>query len=87
MNSKKQHASDLESELLRLNTLVRQRRAQLTRLEKCPHKDCECRLVWSRVVDKHLATQVQKIRKGVRRNGSKPRKAASSAPARARARK
>lgn len=75
MNSKKQEASDLEAELLRLNTLVRQRRAQLDRLEKCPHKDCECRLVWNQVVDKHLATQVGKIRKGVSTNGSQPKKA------------
>ena len=84
MNSKKQVASDLEAELLRLNALVRQRRAQLARLEKCPHKDCECRLVWSQVVDKHLATQVGKIRKGVSKNGSQPRKTSARAVTRAR---
>jgi len=75
MNSKKQASSDLESELLRLNTLVRQRRAQLARLETCPHKDCECRAVWSSIVDKDLATQVRKIRKGVSSNGTQMRKA------------
>jgi len=84
MNSKKQVASDLEAELLRLNTLVRQRRAQLARLEKCPHKDCECRVVWSRIVDKHLATQVRKIRKGVSSNGTQVGKTSARAATRAR---
>jgi hypothetical protein len=84
MKSKKQVASDLEAELLRLNLLVRQRRAQLARLEKCPNKDCECRRVWSDVVEKDLATQVGKIRKGVSANGTQPRKSSASAASRAR---
>jgi hypothetical protein len=76
MNSKTREASELEAELLRLNTLVRQRRQQLERLEKCPHKDCECRTVWRQVIEKGLATQVSKIRKGVTSNGAKARKTA-----------
>jgi len=85
MNSKKQSASDLESELLRLNTLVRQRRAQLARLETCPHKDCECRALWNRTVEKHLATQVRKIRKGVSStNGTQVRKNSTRKTTRAR---
>ena len=84
MKSKNQVASDLAADLLRLNSLVRQRRAQLERLEKCPHKDCECRLVWSQVVNKDLATQVGKIRKGVSRNGSKAGKPSARSASRAR---
>ena len=57
---------ELESELLRLTELVRARRKQLARLEKCPNKDCECRQVWREVVEKKLASQVGKVRQGVR---------------------
>ncbi len=57
---------ELESELLRLNDLVRARRKQLARLEDCPNKGCECRRVWREVVEKDLAKQVGKIRRGVR---------------------
>ena len=71
MKSKTQAALDLEAELLRLNTLVRQRREQLGRLEKCPHKDCECRVVWRQVVEDKLASQVGKIRKTVKPRGSR----------------
>ncbi len=71
MKSKQREAVELEAELLRLNNLVRQRRAQLIRLEKCPNKDCECRLVWREVVEKNLAGQMGKIRREVRNNGSK----------------
>lgn len=66
MKSKQRQAAELESELLRLNTLVRERRQQLARLEKCPNKDCECRRVWREVVEKNLNRQVGKIRKQVR---------------------
>ena len=45
MKDTKREAMELESELFRLNALVRNRRAQLDRLEKCPNKDCQCRLV------------------------------------------
>jgi hypothetical protein len=66
MKSKQRQAAELESELLRLNTLVRERRQQIARLEKCPNKDCECRRVWREVVEKNLSRQVGKIRKQVR---------------------
>ncbi len=56
---------DFEAELVRLNTLVRERRKQLARLEKCPNKTCECRLVWREMVDKKLAGQMGKIRRQV----------------------
>ena len=65
MNRKQLEATDLEAELLRLNTLVRERRKQLARLEKCPNKDCPCRLVWREQVEKNLEGQVGKIRRQV----------------------
>ena len=71
MKSKQREAVELEAELLRLNSLVRQRRAQLVRLEQCPNKDCECRVVWREVVEKDLAGQVGKIRRQVKNNGVK----------------
>ena len=64
---KQREALELEAELVRLNTLVRQRRQQLARLEDCPNKDCECRRIWSEAVEKDLARQVGKIRRQVRR--------------------
>jgi hypothetical protein len=66
MKSTQRQAAELESELLRLNSLVRERRKQLARLESCPNKDCECRRVWREVVEKKLSRQVGKIRKQVR---------------------
>lgn len=73
MKSKVRQAADLEAELLRLNTLVRERRKQLVRLQTCPNKGCECRRVWREVVEKTLSTQVGKIRRQVKtkrnRNG------------------
>ncbi len=71
IKSRQREALELEAELLRLNTLVRQRRQQLARLEKCPNKDCECRRVWREVVEKDLARQVGKIRRHVRRPARK----------------
>lgn len=66
MKSKQsQQVADLESQLVRLNTLVRQRRAQLERLKTCPNKGCECRKVWREVIEKDLAGQVGKIRKRI----------------------
>ena len=65
MNGKQRAATDLETELLRLNALVRARRKQLARLEKCPNKDCPCRLVWREQVEKNLNGQVGKIRRQV----------------------
>jgi hypothetical protein len=72
-------AAELEAELLRLNSLVRQRRQQLARLEHCPHKDCECRQVWREVVEKKLASQVGKVRKQVRRKSAAPLKSKPTA--------
>jgi len=71
MKSKQREAVELEAELLRLNSLVRQPRAQLVRLEECPNKDCECRGVWREVVEKNLAGQVGRIRRQVKNNGVK----------------
>ena len=86
MKSKKREAAGLESELMRLNELVRARRKQLARLEDCPNKDCECRAVWHEVVAKKLNSQVGNVRRGVRpksstkpgrsgKNGSKSKRA------------
>jgi hypothetical protein len=66
MKTTQRQAAELESELLRLNSLVRERRKQLARLESCPNKDCECRRVWREVIEKKLGRQVGKIRKQVR---------------------
>jgi hypothetical protein len=82
MKSKEREAVDLAAELMRLNSMVRARRKQLARLDKCPNKDCECRVVWRDVVEKNLAGQVGKIRKQVKppakkktaKSGAKPTK-------------
>jgi hypothetical protein len=66
MNGKKRAVTELEAELTRLSTLVRERRKQLLRLEKCPNKDCPCRFVWREHVEKNLAGQIGKIRHQVR---------------------
>jgi hypothetical protein len=66
MKRKERDAVELETELLRLNELVRARRKQLVRLAACPNKDCQCRAVWREVVEKNLAGQVGKIRRQVR---------------------
>jgi hypothetical protein len=71
---KPQEATELEAELLRLNTLVRERRKQLDRLEKCPNKDCPCRVVWRNHVEKNLAGQVGKIRRKVSSKTAQPTK-------------
>ena len=63
MKRKPSEALTLEAELLRLNTLVRERREQLARLRECPNKTCECRRVWGKEVGKNLANQVRKIRR------------------------
>ena len=56
----------LEAELVRLTTLVRERRDQLAKLENCPNPSCPCRQLWRRHVDKNLACQMGKIRRHVR---------------------
>ena len=73
-NGKPQVATDLEAELVRLNALVRERRKQLARLDKCPNKDCPCRFVWREHVEQNLAGQVGKIRQRVRSKSAKPGK-------------
>jgi hypothetical protein len=65
-NGKQRTVTALEAELVRLNALVRERRKQLGRLEKCPNKDCPCRFVWREHVEKNLAGQVGKVRQQVR---------------------
>ena len=47
--------AELESELIRLNSLIRARRKQLAFLQRCPNTDCECRAVWKEVTEKKLA--------------------------------
>jgi hypothetical protein len=64
----------LEAELVRLNTLVRERRLQLARLEECPNHDCECRHVWREVVETKLAAQVGKVREHVRNPSARTKK-------------
>jgi hypothetical protein len=60
--AKQKQATGLEAELTRLNALVRERRKQLARLDKCPNQDCPCRFVWREHVEMNLAGQVGKIR-------------------------
>ena len=66
--------TELEAELARLSALVRERRKQLARLEKCPNKDCPCRFVWREHIEKNLAGQMGKIRRQVRDKTPKPTK-------------
>jgi hypothetical protein len=66
--------TELEAELARLSALVRERRKQLDRLEKCPNKDCPCRFVWRELVEKNLAGQMGKIRRKVRDKTPNPAK-------------
>ena len=81
MKSSDSSPLELESELMRLNSLIRARRKQLAFLEQCPNTECECRAVWREVTEKKLAGQVCKVRKHVRtsQNGShaKPKKTAA----------
>lgn len=79
MKRKPPQVIELESELLRLTELVRARRKQLNRLEKCPNKDCECRKVWREVTEDNLSKQVKKVRTGV----TKPTKNGTPVKARA----
>jgi hypothetical protein len=65
-------ATKLESELVRLNALVRERRKQLARLKDCPNQQCPCRVVWQEVVERNLASQVGKIQRNVRSKPSPP---------------
>jgi hypothetical protein len=74
IDGKPRKASALEAELMRLSLLVRERRKQLDRLEKCPNKDCPCRFVWRERVEENLAGQVSKIRHRVRAKANKSAK-------------
>jgi hypothetical protein len=74
MKNKNRKVIELEAELLRLNSLVRDRRKELARLAACPNKACTCRQFWQEHVEKLLALQMRKIRRGIR---PKPRAAAS----------
>jgi hypothetical protein len=71
-NNKRSAATELEDQLVKLSALVRERRKQLARLEKCPNKHCACRLVWREVVEKKLANQVGAIRRKVRLQPRRP---------------
>lgn len=66
MKRKEREVLELEAELLRLTTLVRERRQQLARLKDCPNPLCPCRAVWRDHVEKQLSSQVRKVRKQVR---------------------
>jgi len=81
MKDKPPQAAELEAELVRLTSLVRERRKQLALLATCPNKNCACRVVWHEVVQKNLASQMGKIRRQVRpkynsaaRNGQRKRR-------------
>jgi len=77
MNGKQRDATELEAALMRLNTLVRERRKQLERLAKCPNKDCPCRFVWREHVETNLAGQVGRIRRQVKGKPAKLKKPTS----------
>lgn len=83
-NGKPREGTDIEAELMRLNALVRERRKQLARLDKCPNKDCPCRFVWREHVEKNLAGQVGKLRRQVRDKSGKVSKPKSRARQRSR---
>jgi hypothetical protein len=74
IDGKPHKASELETELMRLSLLVRERRKQLARLDKCPNTDCPCRFVWREHVEANLAGQVGKVRHQVNAKPSKARK-------------
>jgi len=78
-NGKPPTVTELEAELMRLSALVRERRKQLARLEKCPNKDCPCRVVWRDHVEKNLAGMMGKIRRRVRGKTGKFRRKAARA--------
>ena len=66
MKTKRHQIIELEAELLRLNSLVRDRRKELARLAKCPNKSCTCRLFWEEHIAKLLSLQMGRIRRGIR---------------------
>jgi len=88
MKSSESAPLELESELIRLNSLIRARRKQLAFLDQCPNTDCECRSVWREVTEKKLAGQVGKVRKHVRasKNGTNGKSKSNAKKAAAKAR-
>jgi len=78
MKSKEREVLELESELLRLAGLVRERRKQLARLKDCPNPLCPCRAVWRDHVEKKLSSQVLKVRQQVRETPPPPGRNSSS---------
>jgi hypothetical protein len=78
MKSKEREILELEAELLRLASLVRERRKQLARLKDCPNPSCPCRAVWRDQVDKKLSLQVRRVRKQVRETPSPSARTAAS---------
>jgi hypothetical protein len=78
MKSKEREVLELESELLRLASLVRERRKQLARLKDCPNPSCPCRAVWRDHVEKKLSSQVLKVRQQVRETPPPPGRTSSS---------
>ncbi len=66
MKSNERKVLGLESELIRLSNLVRERRSQLARLRDCPNPLCPCRAVWRDQVEKKLSGQMHKVSKTVR---------------------
>ena len=83
-NGKLPNATKLEAELAWLNALLRERRKQLDRLEKCPNKDCPCRFIWREHVEQNLAGQIGKIRRRVRSKTASARAPKKRRPARSR---
>ena len=78
MKSNESKVLGLESELLRLSNLVRERRSQLARLRDCPNPLCPCRAVWRDHVEKKLSGQVNKVNKTVRQTPSPRSRGAAS---------
>jgi hypothetical protein len=78
MKMKEREVLELESELLRLANLVRERRKQLARLRECPNPLCPCRAVWRDQVEKRLSDQVGKVRRHVREAPASSARAPSS---------
>ena len=69
---------------MRLNLLVRERRQQLDRLDKCPNKDCPCRFVWREHVEENLTEKVAEISRRVRGKASKAAKSKAASARRSR---
>lgn len=71
MKVKPKTTQELETELRLLTEMVRDRRKELARLQTCPNKSCQCRVVWREQVEKNMASQVRKIRRKLNSNSAK----------------